>query len=177
MLTILIDKLMGWLARTLKWNVPPEDPPVIIPPQTPNTPNPPESTPTEPILTPSAKLDVFFKAIREFEGWYVGSASFKNHNPGNLRCPPLNHLAVRCSPSNFCVFPDNATGERAQKEGLLNTAKAKPPAPYNGEMTLQQFFERRDPPGDHNNPTEYAVFVAKRMGVDKDTWRMKGLLG
>jgi hypothetical protein len=99
-------------------------------------------------------------AIQTFEGWYPGSLSYRNNNPGNLR---PGSLAVGATGSNggYAVFPDYNTGWNALL-GLIQSST------YYGD-TLTQFFQTYAPAADNNKPAAYAAGVAANLGVDPNT--------
>lgn len=51
------------------------------------------------------------------EGKGDGSRSFKNHNPGNIKYGPWEKAngAIGADANGFAIFPDDATGEKAQR--------------------------------------------------------------
>ncbi len=149
-------------------------------------------------------LHAFCLAIQVYEGYIIpggkdstglvypfGSPAYRNKNPGNLRCSVgdranWNHLAVSCTVNNFCVFPTYEVGFQALVNVTLNVARAGSNL-YNqrahalglddcGEMDLVQYFTVRDPSSDGNNPRLFAEFMARQIGVDISTFRMKHLL-
>lgn len=99
-------------------------------------------------------------AIQQMEGWYPGSLSYRNNNPGNLR---PGSLAVGSTGSNggYAVFPDYQTGLNALI-GLIQS-----PGYWN--LTLTQFFAKYAPSADGNQPGSYAASVASMLGVDANT--------
>lgn len=99
-------------------------------------------------------------AIQQMEGWFPGSLSYRNNNPGNLRPGSLAVGAVGSS-GGYAVFPDYATGYAALT-GLIQS-----PGYWN--LTLTQFFAKYAPSADNNNPAAYAASVANMLGVDPNT--------
>ncbi len=99
-------------------------------------------------------------SIQSMEGWYPGSLSYRNNNPGNLR---PGSLAVGATGTNggYAVFPDYQTGYNALV-GLIQS-----PGYWN--LTLAQFFAKYAPSADNNNPSAYAANVAAQLGVDANT--------
>lgn len=147
-----------------------------MPPKTP--PDAPQA-PVSPVVSkpaPMSLLNTFCLAIKQHEGFYApgenseyptGTPSWRNNNPGNCRCSPVGYLAiyepVTCSPSNFAVFKDYATG------WLYLTNLVKEKINKNPNETILQFFENYSPVSDGNNPTNYAAIVAKACGLTVDT--------
>ena len=116
------------------------------------------------------RINDLAEAMKKHEGFYPGSASFRNRNPGNFRCSPLvmGELgAVRCV-NNLAVFPTYEKGFAALKQFLIYACTDKLRS-YKSAMTLLEFYERYAPSSDHNNPNNYASAVAKDLGVSIGT--------
>lgn len=126
--------------------------------------------------TTKSKLDMWCLAIQSREGYHApgtpiggkrGTPAWRNNNPGNMR-KPYSRNVVGYDASNFCIFPDYATGymelrrmlERACM-GLSNT--------YSKYMTIYQWAEKYAPWSDGNDPKSYAEEVAVKMGVPPTT--------
>ena len=111
-------------------------------------------------------LDKFCLAIRDNEG-APGDANYLNNNPGNCRfnadgyLPKYGHVTE--SPAGFAIFPSYAIGWMYLETMVTHRIEAHP------NWTYLQFFEDYAPSSDKNNPLAYAVFVAKRVGVDVNT--------
>lgn len=123
-----------------------------------NRPNP---APEEP---ERSRLDEWAEAIKQFEGWYPGSRSYRNNNPGNLRWSKFQIGTA----AGFAVFPDYATGMRALKFQLEIAATGKSRV-YRPTHTLTQFFTIYAPSSDGNHPAQYANFVASKLGMPVGT--------
>lgn len=150
-------------------------------------------------------LHAFCMAIQLYEGYIIpggkdasgnkypdGSPAYRNKNPGNLRCmhgdkQNWNYLAITCTADNFCVFPTYEIGFQALVnvtlkvvKGLSSLYSAHAKSDYgladSGEMNLLQYFTVRDPSSDGNFPAHFAGFMAKQIGVDIATFKMKNLL-
>lgn len=103
-------------------------------------------------------------AIQQEEGWYPGSISYQNNNPGNLISGP----GQTGTNGGFAVFPDYATGLAALDNQIqLN---------INRGLSTNQFFAGE--PGVYagyasaaagNNPASYATYVSQQLGIDPDT--------
>lgn len=102
-------------------------------------------------------------AIQSFEGWYVGSRSYRNNNPGNLR---YSSLQIGMD-GGFAFFKDYDTGFLALRTLLINAATGKSTI-YNPNMTLLDFYNKYAPSSDGNYPHAYAAYVAKKMDVGMD---------
>lgn len=110
--------------------------------------------------------EAFADAIMEHEGWFgpssqhpIGSRSWRNRNPGNLR---FSHEMSGSDAQGYAIFDSLITGYQA----LLNDIRAKfsgPPHTSTGigpESTILQFFEKYAPSSDHNDTEAYARQVA-----------------
>jgi hypothetical protein len=105
------------------------------------------------------------EAIKKHEGYYPGSRSYRNNNPGNFRCTPyiMSLGATKCI-GNFAVFPTYEAGWSALLQ-FLKDAQTNKLRAYRGTMSLVRFFEVYAPASDNNAPREYAQAVADRVGV------------
>jgi peptidoglycan hydrolase-like protein with peptidoglycan-binding domain len=112
------------------------------------------------------KLDAWALAIQEFEGFFPGSRSYRNNNPGNIKY--VGQSNVGKDDKGFCIFPDYATGLAALK-ALLKRAASGGSKYYNANGSLYDFYNVYAPSSDNNHPNLYAEYVAKRIGVDPDT--------
>lgn len=125
-----------------------------------------------------SRLRDWAKAIQDFEGWYEpgspgyprGSRSYRNNNPGNLRWSPFEDGNV----DNFSTFNTYQKGFDALIHQLRIAANGESRV-YQPDMTLLRFFEVYAPSSDNNHPEHYAMFVAKRLGVEITT-KIKTLL-
>jgi hypothetical protein len=116
------------------------------------------------------RIEEWAYAIKKHEGYFKGSASYRNNNPGNFRCSSLvmGELgAVKCS-KNLAVFPDYETGWKALKQFLIYACTNKLRS-YKSTMTLLQFYQRYAPSSDNNNPLNYATCVANDLNISVDT--------
>lgn len=116
---------------------------------------------------PASKLGAWADAIQTHEGWFPGSRSYRNNNPGNLRYVGQK-LAIGKDSANFCIFRTYQDGRSTLEQMLVNAATGKSSV-YNPEMTLLDFFNKYAPSEDNNNPGAYAADVAKRIGVSVET--------
>ncbi len=130
------------------------------------------SMPTQPIPDFLTKMCL---AIRDYEG-APGDLNYQNNNPGNCRCSAVGYApyygTVLCVDTTSGKFAKFATYDLGWHY-LLNLVKER--AIANPTWSLVQFFESYAPAADKNNPTHYAIFVAKRMGVTTD-WQLSNLL-
>lgn len=116
---------------------------------------------------PTSKIEAWADATQQHEGWFPGSRSYRNNNPGNIKYVG-QPSAIGSDSLGFCIFATYADGRKSLTDMLIRAAT--PPAEgYNPEMTLVQFYERYAPSSDNNNPLAYAQFVARKIGVTVDT--------
>ena len=123
-----------------------------------------------PELPPDASkvenLRKFTEGIKEQEGWFEGSRSFRNHSPGNLRYTTyVKSLgAVGRDKDNFAIFADDADGMFALKTFCLDSAKDILAKYHN--CTILSFCQSYAPSFDNNKPDAYASHLALKVGVD-----------
>ncbi len=136
---------------------------------------PPTDT-TLPPLPPPSEDELLLKmmmAIRTHEGWFEGSRSQRNRNPGNFKFSPVGYLAkyepVKMDKDGFAIFPTYEKGWVYLRNHILAKAKKHP------EWTLKQFFMEYAPPVE-NDTVRYASVVAKAMNVSPYEWQLKNLL-
>ncbi len=122
------------------------------------------------------------EAIKKHEGWFIGSRSYRNNNPGNFRFAPFikelgaigeDRKGVPVGTGGYAIFPSYNVGWEALLE-FLRTAKKNQLRAYRqraidmkrpGQVpTLGDFFAVYAPSSDNNNPLAYAEAVAKHIG-------------
>lgn len=137
----------------------------------------------EPIKVSGAKprtlLEEWAFAIKEFEGWYPGSRSYRNNNPGNLRWSKYQSATE----DGFAVFSSYEEGWKGLLYQLRIAADGRSGV-YDPEMTLFNpnfvsdeetpyelpgFFQVYAPSSDNNHPENYAKFVADRLDISPST--------
>lgn len=118
-------------------------------------------------------LDKMCLAIQDHEGYYPGSKSYVNNNPGNLR---YAHQvgATGVDASGFATFGTYQDGMNALKRQITIAASGNSKV-YSKMMTLAEFFATYAPSSDHNDPVIYAQKVATAMGVTT-SFQIKDLL-
>jgi hypothetical protein len=125
-------------------------------------------------------------AIKEFEGWYPNSRSYRNNNPGNLRYSKFQ----AGTEDNFSYFETYEEGWNGLLFQLRIAADGRSNI-YSPDMMLFNvhydpnqrksasnrpgFFQVYAPGSDNNHPKTYAEFVARRIGVPV-TARIKNLV-
>lgn len=166
----LLGVLLGLLAKILAFLKP--KPPEPIDPEKPET---------TPEAKPEAKkptIEEWAESIKVYEGWFEGSRSWRNSNPGNLRFV-YQFGAIEKDDKNFAVFDSYASGWNAlirQLQRAIHDPSVPPSLLYGPEMTFVEFFAGIPdkylgyaPKADGNDPVAYALFVTQRLGVDPQT--------
>ena len=104
-------------------------------------------------------------AIQKQEGFYSGSPSFRNNNPGNLIASSWTQQQpgyTGSDASGFAIFDTLDHGTQAMNALIQNYA--------NRGFTIDQMMAAWAPAGQGNNdPTAYAQAVALAAGVDPST--------
>lgn len=118
-------------------------------------------------------IEKWAEGIQKFEGWFKGSRSYRNNNPGNIRYIGQKR-AIGEDDKNFCIFKTYADGRQELIEMLLRAAEGRSRV-YKPTMTLLDFFKTYAPSSDNNHPETYAAAVAKMIGVSIGT-QIKELL-
>jgi len=107
-------------------------------------------------------LDVA-EAIKEFEGWHVGSRSYRNNNPGNLKYN-RQRGATGEDDQGHAIFETYEAGWEALCAQLDYDFSGRSTI-YRPSWSLYDFFGKYA----EGNSVEYAEFVAERLGVDPET--------
>lgn len=101
-------------------------------------------------------LSTVAATIQQIEGWFPGSVSYRNNNPGNLKYAGQPG-ATGADSNGFAIFPDYATGLQALDNQItLNASRGQ---------TIAQFTSIYAPASDNNNPTSYAAQIASAAGL------------
>ena len=101
-------------------------------------------------------LQTVASTIQQIEGWAPGTRSYRNQNPGNLRCANQAGM-IGCDPQGFAIFPDYQTGLTAEENQIQLDA--------NRGLSIQDFIAKYAPASDGNNPTSYAAQLAAASGL------------
>ncbi len=125
----------------------------------------------QPQVTFTARIFDMAMAIRSYEGWYPGSVSQKNNNPGNLRSW---RTQIGTSYNGFAIFKSYTDGWNALVE-LLTRASKGLSSSYKPDFSLRQFFHVYAPVSDNNDSDAYAKFVARQLGITID-YKVKDLV-
>ncbi len=130
-----------------------------------------------------SRLDLWIEAGIKMEGAYPSL-----NNPGNIKCSSIMHKdATSMDQRGFCIFPTYEKGYMAMRNLFVRAASGAS-SNYHPDETIEEFyagvpmpnrFGRKingyAPASDKNQPSEYAAFVAKRIGVPVGT-KIKDLL-
>lgn len=106
------------------------------------------------------------EAIKIHEGWFKGSRSQRNNNPGNIRFASQANTIGK-DDKGFAIFKTYADGFAALCR-LITNAKSGKSRVYKPEMSLLEFFSVYAPSFDNNDPNNYARFVAQKLKVSID---------
>lgn len=101
------------------------------------------------------QLTAVASAIETEEGYYPGSISYQDNNPGNLMA--AGQPGCTATSAGFCSFATFADGWNA----LLNQISLDA---SRGE-TISQFIAKYAPASAGNDPTSYANYVASSVGL------------
>jgi hypothetical protein len=116
----------------------------------------------------SGVIDTMAAAIQNFEGWYPGSRSYRNNNPGNLRWSDPDTIpwagAIGLDDANHVVFESYDSGMAALKR-QLSLAFSNQSSVYSTADTLYSFFSKYA----EGNQAAYAESVAAALGVDPNS--------
>lgn len=109
-------------------------------------------------------LEKLAAAIQKFEGWFAGSRSQRNNNPGNLRYTSWTAAqgAVGKDSGGFAIFPSYSVGWTA----LLNLLRLR--RSQHPDWTILDLFNSYAPPTE-NDTNRYAQFAANALGVPVNT--------
>lgn len=111
-------------------------------------------------------LDSFAAEIQHFEGWYPGSRSYRNNNPGNIRPGSLSLGQIGIDSGGFAIFPDYETGYDALVNDIYAKFTGHTRTGLGPDSTAVQFFQVYAPATDNNNPTAYATAVIDGINSD-----------
>jgi len=106
-------------------------------------------------------------AIKKFEGWYPGSRSFRNNNPGNLRSSKFQ----AGSADGFAFFNSHAIGWSALIWDLRQKCLGKTRTNLGPESTLHDLIFTWS----ETDQKVYLDFVCQQLGVAGD-FQLKNFL-
>jgi hypothetical protein len=101
-------------------------------------------------------LEALADAFMHHEGWFPGSRSNRNRNPGNLRAFQKSQPV---DDGGYRIFTSLPEGYQALLDDL--SAKLHGSHGLNSTSTLLDLLNIYAPAGDNNNPSAYAVAVAQ----------------
>ena len=104
------------------------------------------------------------QAIMGFEGYFEGSVSFRNHNPGNLKYLKQPGTIGK-DDLGFAVFDTFESGYRALYKLISGWYKGTNNDTYHPDMTIYEVFQRYST----TDSKPYAEYVAKQIGVAPTT--------
>lgn len=109
---------------------------------------------------PKTLYDNIAQAIMDFEGYFQGSISYNNNNPGNLKFAGQAGATGqdRFGHAIFATFQDGYTALINQIRRMLNGSSSIYPSSLTLTQAMNKYAEA--------NGTEYAAFIAQRIGVD-----------
>lgn len=115
----------------------------------------------------SSRVPDFARAIQKQEGWFPGSRSYRNKNPGNLKWSGLTKElgAIEKDKDFFCIFPGYVKGFTALCDFLKLACEDKL-KPYRQARTLKRFCEVYANPPPNNG---YATGIARDLNIELDT--------
>ena len=117
---------------------------------------------------PMLKLERLMLAMAEHEGWFypkeqgyaIGSKSYRNNNPGNLRASPFS-ISIQ---DGFAVFKTEADGWAGFKWDLIQKAKGNTTTGLGPNSTIRDLIHKWAPVSDGNQPNLYLVHVLQMTG-------------
>lgn len=102
-------------------------------------------------------IEAVADAIMHYEGWFAGSRSNRNRNPGNLRD---SRLKSGEDPQGYAVFSTLAMGYTALVTDLESKFQGHTSTGLTPDSSLLDLMEVYAPSADRNNPSRYAESVA-----------------
>lgn len=120
------------------------------------------------------KIIKLAQLIAQYEGNGPSDRATRNNNPGNCRYSSAGYLAkygtVKKDKDGFAVFFSPSIGWMYLENLLLSWAKGK-----KKDYTILQMMKEYAPASDGNNPSAYAGYLTRYLGVDSGT-TLKDLL-
>lgn len=103
-------------------------------------------------------LEAIADAIMAFEGWKLGSRSYKNRNPGNLEGASRRAIG---KDGPYLVYPSLVDGYEDLLDELHSKFSGNNQHGIGPDSTLLQLFDVYAPPSDNNPTNQYCDFVAQ----------------
>jgi hypothetical protein len=118
----------------------------------------------------TAGITKWAEAIKQHEGWFIGSRSYRNNNPGNFKFSPVGYRSIYGTvgkdDKGFAIFPTYELGWTYLVNSLKNQCLGKSEGYFSG-MTLQAWAKRYCE-DDKNTPEDdqkvYADVISKAIG-------------
>lgn len=107
-------------------------------------------------------IEAIADAIMNHEGWFAGSRSNRNRNPGNLRD---SHLKSGMDPGGYATFETLAMGYTALVLDLEGKFSGHTSTGLGPDSTIQELMDVYAPALDHNNPAVYAEKLCDWVSV------------
>lgn len=98
-------------------------------------------------------------AIQQHEGWYAGSRSYRNNNPGNLEPPGgrTNYWLGQTGVDGvYAVFGSYAMGRRALERDISVKLSGHSASGLTSDSTIDDFIAVYAPASDNNNDAAYS---------------------
>jgi len=108
-----------------------------------------------------SRIEALADAIMHEEGWFPGSRSNRNRNPGNMRS---GIGAVGTDADGYAIFRGLADGYTALCDDLLAKCTGHTTTGLGPGSTLAELIAAWAPVSDGNNPSAYASAVVVWMG-------------
>ncbi len=109
-------------------------------------------------------IEKIAEAIKEFEGYYPGSRSYRNNNPGNLRNVQGLAGQIGLDETGHIIFDSFESGWNALKRQIRLVFSGQSHV-YTLDDSLLSFFSKYA----EANQGPYAAYVAGRLGVNPNT--------
>ena len=110
------------------------------------------------------RLEQLCEAIKSYEGWYWGSRSWRNNNPGNLRFS----IFQSGQKDGFAVFPSSKAGYWALWWDLFQKCRGYTVTGLNRDKTLENLINVWAPPSE-NDTLIYVGAVSKQLNIPPST--------
>lgn len=103
-------------------------------------------------------IDALADAIMNYQGWRLGSRSYRNRNPGNLRGSPYK---VGTDDQGYAIFRSLPHGYDALVFDLTAKITGRSSHKLGVTSTLLDLVNCYAPAGDHNEPSPCTLFVVE----------------
>jgi hypothetical protein len=132
-------------------------------------------------MTTKSRIKEWATIIQKHEGYFEGSRSFRNNNPGNIKFGPYAKTWLKAygqDDKGFARFYSYDDGFEALCQYLRDAAGwylipykqyAKKVGKTHDTFTLNDFFHVYAPESDDNDSNRYAEVVAQHLGISRST--------